>query len=159
MEIIDQEIKELKARGIPYARIECPNSGNVFMLMHAPSDLGVALSEMKSKKVITLDEFKKEFKEWRDTVVRMPKSNTFFTKHFVAQLHEVLSYHEESCGYPEFSYAIFECLCRDLRRLPNTPLKDSYPTTHPKVRYISSLAINFTYYYDLEALTILSICK
>lgn len=34
-----------------------------------------------------------------------------------------------------------------------------YPTTHPKVRYISSLAINFTYYYDLEALTILSICK
>ena len=159
METVDNEIKELEARGIPYARIEYPNKEHLLMLKDAPSDLDVALSEMRRKKVITLDEFKKEFKQWRHPVVRLPKSNTFFTKHFVAQLHKVLAYYEESRGYPELSYTIFECLCYDLRRLPMTPLKDSYPTTHPKVRYISPLAVDVTFYYDLEGLTILSICK
>ena len=155
METIDNKIKNLEARGIPPAQIDCSDLDK--LLMNAPSDLTLALSEMKRKKVITLDEFKKEFKEWRDPVVRMPRFNTFFTKHFVAQLHEVLDYHVELHGFPEVSYGIFECLCYDLRKLPNSPLKRSYPTTNPKVRYIMSMTFNFTYYYDLEALTILSI--
>ena len=156
METNENEIKSLKARGIPEARVSYSDWDE--MLMKVPSDLKIALAEMESKEVITLEQFKKEFKQWRNPVVRMPKYNTSFTNHFVKQLHEVLDYYNETHGYPEVSYGIFECLCLDLRRLPNSPLKDSYPTTNPKVRYISSMSFNFTYYYDLEGLIILSIC-
>jgi hypothetical protein len=156
MEINNKERKSLEHRGIPHARV---NSSNWDMLlMDSPSDLDIALAEMENNEVITLEQFKKEFKKWRHPAVRMPKYHMVFTKHFVAQLYEVLACHEETHGYPEVSYAIFECLCRDLRRLPNSPLKDSYPTTNPKVRYIMSMSINVTYYYDLENLTVLSIC-
>ena len=39
-----------------------------------------------------------------------------------------------------------------------SPIKESFPTTNPKVRYIMPFDINVTFHYDLEALTVLSIC-
>ncbi len=157
MKTNNNEIKSLEARGMPSSRVDYQNEET--LLMRAPSDLGVALAEMERKDVITLEQFKKEFRQWCKPAVRMPRVNMVFTKHFVAQLHEVLAYYEETKGYPDFSCAIIECLFRDLRKLFQAPIKGSYPTTNPKVRYIMPLSINVTFYYDLEALTILSICK
>lgn len=77
METNKNGIKSLEERGIPEARINYSDWDNIYM--RVPSDLKMALTEMERKEVITLEQFKKEFKQWRDPVVRMPKYNTFFT--------------------------------------------------------------------------------
>ena len=127
--------------------------------MDLPSDLDLALREMKRGKVITLEEFKKEFKEWRERIIRMSGFNMVFTKHFESQLNTVLNYYKEHhCAGTGFSSAVFECLCWDLRELPKSPIKNSFPTIRPEIRYLMVMDINVVFHYDKEVITVLSIC-
>ena len=151
----------LEARGIPRTKIHWNDDCDSLeeMIMDAPSDLDLALREMKRGKVITLEEFKKEFKGWRERIIRMAGFNMVFTKHFVSQLHTVLNYHKEQrVGSIGFSSALFECLCWDLRKLPKSPVKNSNPTTRPDVRYIMPMDINVTFHFAPDVITVLSIC-
>ena len=113
---------------------------------------------MERKETITLEQFKKEFKAWNQLTIRMPRCNMVFTKHFVKQLHEVLSFYDETEGHNAPGSALFDVLRWDLRKIIKSPIKESYPTTNPKVRYVMPFDINVTFHYDLEALTVLSIC-
>lgn len=151
----------LEARGIPRAEIHWSDDWDnpARTIMDVPSDLDKALREMKRGNVITLEEFKKEFKGWRDRIIRMAGFNMVFTKHFESQLHTVLDYHtEQHWGSTGFSSALFECLCWDLRKLPKSPIKNSFPTTRPDVRFIMPMDINVMFHFTPDLITVLSIC-
>ena len=152
------ELKKLETRGIPCTKNRLHIDGFDNPLLEVPSDLDMALAEMERKETITLEQFKKEFKAWNQLTIRMPRCNMVFTKHFVKQLHEVLSFYDETEGHNAPGSALFDVLRWDLRKIIKSPIRESYPTTNPKVRYIMPFDINVTFHYDLEALTVLSIC-
>ncbi len=157
----EEDCIELEARGIPRTKINWSDDWDRHesTIMNLPPDLDLALHEMERGKVITLEEFKEEFKEWRDRIIRMSGFNMVFTKHFESQLNTVLNYHKEQrCGSTGFSSAVFEYLCWDLRDLPKSPLKNSYPTIRPEIRYLMVMDINVVFHYDKEVITVLSIC-
>lgn len=161
MNTTEENCIELEARGIPRTKINWPDDWDFHesIIMDLPSDLDLALREMKRGKVITLEEFKKEFKEWRDRIIRMSGFNMVFTKHFESQLNSVLNFHKEQhCGSTGFSSAVFECLCWNLRDFPKSPLKNSYPTIRPEIRYLMVMDINVVIHYNKEVITVLSIC-
>ena len=161
MNTSEEDCIELEARGIPRTKVHWPDDWDCqeSIIMDLPSDLDLALREMKRGKVITLEEFKKEFKEWRERIIRMSGFNMVFTKHFESQLNTVLNYHKEHhCAGTGFSSAVFEYLCWDLRKLPKSPVKNSYPTIRPEIRYLMGMDINVVFHYDKEVITVLSIC-
>ena len=161
MNTSEENCIELEAQGIPRTKINRPDDWNRHesIIMDLPSDLDLALREMKRGKVITLEEFKKEFKEWRERIIRMSGFNMVFTKHFESQLNTVLNYYKEHhCAGTGFSSAVFECLCWDLRELPKSPIKNSFPTIRPEIRYLMVMDINVVFHYDKEVITVLSIC-
>lgn len=150
----------LEARGIP--RLLTSYRGWDFDEVHqmdTPPDLGIALAEMERKEVITIDEFRKEFKQWDERIIRMNGCKMMvFTHHFVSQLHEVLSYYDGPKDFSCPGSALYDVLRWDLRSIAKSPIKKSYPTTNPKIRYVNPFCINVTFHFDLEALTVLSIC-
>ena len=161
MNTSEEERIELEARGIPRTKVHWPDDWDRHesIIMNLPPDLDLALREMKHGEVITLEEFKKEFKEWRERIIRMSGFNMVFTRHFESQLNTVLNYHKEQRGGSiGFSSAIFECLCWDLRDLPKSPRKNSYPTIRPEIRYLMVMDINVVFHYDKDLITVLSIC-
>ena len=162
MNTAEEDRIELEARGIPRAKIHWNDDwldSPEGISMDIPSDLDLAIREMKRGKVITLEEFKKEFKGWRERIIRMAGFNMVFTKHFESQLNTVLHYHmEQRGGSTGFSSALFECLCWDLRKLPKSPIMNSYATTRPDVRFIMPLDINVMFHFTPDVITVLSIC-
>lgn len=162
MNASDEERVDLETLGIPKTEIHWPEDldSTEEIIMDIPSDLDSALREMKRGKVITLEEFKKEFKGWRGRIIRMAGFNMVFTRHFESQLNTVLNYHtEQRGGSTGFSSALFECLCWDLRKLPKSLVKNSYPTTSPNVRFIMPMGINVTFHFMPDVITVLSICN
>ena len=77
MNTSEEDCIELEARGIPRTKVHWPDDldRTESIIMNLPPDLDLALREMKSGKVITLEEFKKEFKEWRERIIRMSGFN------------------------------------------------------------------------------------
>ena len=61
-----KDSKALEKRGIPRARSYGDWTDVNEFRMKAPSDMEVALGEMKRGETISWFEFKKEFKEWLD---------------------------------------------------------------------------------------------
>ena len=153
----DEEYEALASLGIPKTRISYADFEE--LLMKAPSDLPLALEQMQNKEVITIDGFKKEFKPFLGGVsTRQGQFRTVFTHHFIEQLRMVLAYFDAARGDNSFSNAVLECIFTEIRNISKAPIRNSHPTTHPKVRYVMPLAINFTFHLDLQALTLLTIC-
>lgn len=110
MNTSEEEHIELEARSIPSTKSHWHHWGSPEgIIMDIPSDLELALREMKHGKVITSEELKKDFLGWRQCIIRMSGFNMVFTKHFESQLNTVLAYYEEQHGYMEFSSALFFC--------------------------------------------------
>ena len=63
MNTSEEDCIELEARGIPRTKVHWPDDldRHESIIMNLPPDLDLALREMKSGEVITLEEFKKEF--------------------------------------------------------------------------------------------------
>lgn len=160
MDTYEENSIALEALGIPRTTIHWYHGRDLSgsAALDVPSDIRLALREMKRGETITLEQFKKEFKKWRQCIIRMAGFNMVFTKHFESQLNTVLTYYEEQHGYMEFSSALFECLCWKLRKLPKSPIKNSQPTTRPDVRFFMTMDINVTFHYTPDLITVLSIC-
>ena len=88
----------------------------------------------------------------------MARYTMTFTRHFVTQLDCVLNFYaEHHVGGKAYCSALLDIIRMDLRRILDEPIRSSYPTNRPRIRYFMSFDLNITFHIQQGRITVLNI--
>ncbi len=87
----------------------------------------------------------------------MERYQMTFTRHFLTQLDSVLKFYAGQYVGEGYCYALLDLTRAHLYELLHDPVRNSWPTDRPRIRYFMVFDINITFHIQQGRITILNI--